>query len=314
MVYQLSPPKLTGTSKWAESVIYYFGSQSQDGCKPTSTQLLFDKTTGSLFGTTELGGGTAGEGTLFQLTPPAESGSLWTETVLYRFTGGSDGGYPSGAITGNPDGGIVYGTTMYGGDGSGNGNGVVWAYYSAAPAEMTTIYYFQGGTDAASPEGGVIGPYSYGPEGDSYYLLGTSPSGGGSANCTNGCGTVYVINLPFLRDQLATDGILHAFQGLDGDSPMAGLAPIGGAYWGTTEGGGGSANCGGFGCGTLFKIQVSGITHLTLSYVHLYNLQGGVADGAFPSTGLAGDSSGNVFGLTTIGGANNLGTLFEYSP
>ena len=58
---------------------------------------------GSLYGTTYWGGGYPcpagnGCGTVFKLTPPARTSPAamegWTETVLYRFTGGSDGAYP----------------------------------------------------------------------------------------------------------------------------------------------------------------------------------------------------------------------------
>jgi hypothetical protein len=107
---------------------------------------------------------------------------------------------------------------------------------------------------------------------------------------------------------------LHAFQGPDGVAPMSGLAMIGSGAWGTTESGGGSANCGGYGCGTLFQIQITGITYHKLTFVSLYNFQGGAADGAFPSTGLAGDSAGNVLGMAEIGGTGNDGVLFEYVP
>jgi uncharacterized repeat protein (TIGR03803 family) len=310
VVYQLTPPGLTGTGAWAESVLYDFGaSASGDGCKPYNTQLLFDKKTGSLYGTTQLGGGTAGGGTLFRLDPPAEAGGLWTETVLYRFSGGVDGGHPSGGITGDTEGGTIYGTTQNGGD----GYGLVWKYNTAS-GEMATVYTFLGGSDGASPLGGVIGPFPTSVYGSEYYLLGTTIAGGGSANCSGGCGTVFAIYMPILSSPPPTDAILHAFQGPDGDGPMSGLAMIGSGAWGTTESGGGSANCGGYGCGTLFEIQVSGVTHVILTYAHVYNFQGGATDGAFPSTGLAGDSAGNVLGMTEIAGTANDGTLFEYIP
>jgi uncharacterized repeat protein (TIGR03803 family) len=311
VVYQLTPPALTGTGAWAESVIYDFqAGGSTDGCKPYNTQLLFDKKTGALYGTTELGGGTTGDGTLFRLNPPAEAGQPWTETVLYRFTGGSTGANPTGGLglAGSLDDGIIYGTTLYGGSAN---DGVLWGYITST-GTMSTVYTFLGGTDGASPRGGVIGPFPANPYGSNYYLLGTTAAGGGSANCSGGCGTVFAVYTP--AGQLANETILHAFQGEDGDGPMSGLAMIGSAAWGTTESGGGSANCGGFGCGTLFKIQVSGVTYRTLSYVPVYNFLGGTADGAFPTTGLAGDSAGNVYGMNEIGGANNDGTLFEYVP
>ena len=48
---------------------------------------------------TTTGGGTNNFGTVFALTPPAPGQTNWTESVLYSFTGGADGGYPSAALT-----------------------------------------------------------------------------------------------------------------------------------------------------------------------------------------------------------------------
>jgi len=311
VVYQLMPPAKSGTGKWEETVLYTFQIDDvADGCKPDNTQLLFDKKTGSLYGTTELGG--VGYGTFFRLDPPPSAGQGWSEDYRYEFSGGLDGGYPTGGLAGNPES-IIYGTTQIGGYGA----GVVWQYYTAGDAngEMATAYYFEGGADGATPQGGVIGPFPYSSESPDYYLLGTTAAGGGSANCSGGCGTVVAIDLPLLVGQIGTDSILHAFQGTDGDEPVSGLAMIGGAAWGTTASGGGSANCGGFGCGTLFEIQLSDVVnHIHLTYVPVYNFQGGDNDGGFPETGLAGDSSGDVFGMTAIGGTSNGGTLFEYVP
>jgi uncharacterized repeat protein (TIGR03803 family) len=280
-VYQLTPPASSSTGAWEETTLYNFGGQyGPDGCEPYNGQLLFDATTGSLYGTTMYGGipSSLGYGTLFRLDPPAQAGDPWTETVLHAFSGASDGANPTGGLGGYPDGGIIYGTAQSGG-GSANA-GVVWGY-NTATGTVTAVYTFLGGSDGASPEGGVTGPFSYGAESNEYFLLGTTV-GGGSTNCVNGCGTVYVITLPILGP--VTKSILHTFLGTDGAYPAPNLAWIGGGHWGTT-GDGGSG-----GGGTLFEIQVSGITHLTLSYVPVYTFLGGTTDGAGPSTGLAGDS------------------------
>lgn len=111
------------------------------------------------------------------------------------------------------------------------------------------------------------------------------------------------------------ESVLYAF---GSSSPSDGCKPYNtqllfdkktGSLYGTTELGGGTAAG-----GTLFKIQVSGTTHYTLTYVPVYNFLGGATDGAFPSTGLAGNSAGNVYGMTEIGGAADVGTLFKYEP
>jgi len=93
-------------------VLYNFSGASGG---PLDT-LAMDNT-GNLYGTTNVDGA-YGYGSVFELSP---SNGGWTYTDLYDFTGGSDGGYPSGSVAlgGN---GNLYGTTTSGG----SGNGVVW--------------------------------------------------------------------------------------------------------------------------------------------------------------------------------------------
>jgi hypothetical protein len=75
---------------------------------------------GVLYGTTGVpndGQVGTGYGTIFSLTPPGSPGGSWTETVLYFFTDGSDGGKPTGIVAG--PGGVLYGATSTGGSGFG---------------------------------------------------------------------------------------------------------------------------------------------------------------------------------------------------
>ncbi len=105
-VFEVSPPN----TAWTEAVLYSFAGGS-DGANPRS-DLIFDKA-GNLYGTTLAGGG-ADFGTVFQLAPPATQGAPWTETVLYSFTGGSDGVNPWAGLIMDSKGNL-YGTTMFGG-------------------------------------------------------------------------------------------------------------------------------------------------------------------------------------------------------
>src|SRR5271165_1650356 len=61
-----------------------------DGASPEAG-LIIDKS-GALYGTTA-GGGAAGNGAVFKLTPPARRGGVWTESVLHSFPSGTDGSY-----------------------------------------------------------------------------------------------------------------------------------------------------------------------------------------------------------------------------
>lgn len=59
--------------------------------------VIFDAA-GNLYGTAQ--GGAAGFGFVFELSPPATEGGVWTETILHNFQGGlTDGAEPSGGVT-----------------------------------------------------------------------------------------------------------------------------------------------------------------------------------------------------------------------
>jgi len=99
------------------TTIYSFAGAPADGVEPSGGVVM--GANGVLYGTTTWGGasasgtGVSGDGTVFQLTPPAATGGTWTETLLYSFSG-SDGAAPRAAllIGGNGD---LYGTASEGG-------------------------------------------------------------------------------------------------------------------------------------------------------------------------------------------------------
>ena len=79
---------LTSTCGWMEDVLYQFTGLND---AYSGTNLVSDQV-GNLYGTSQ-NGGAQGKGAVFELTP---SGGGWTETILYSFTGGSDGANPWG--------------------------------------------------------------------------------------------------------------------------------------------------------------------------------------------------------------------------
>lgn len=125
-VFELSPGD-NGT--WSGRALYLFCSLPgcADGAEPVGP--LVRDASGNLYGTTLYGGATqncdgeqGGCGVIFKLDP---SGN---ETVLYSFTGGSDGAYPGGGLIMDASGNL-YGVTEGGGDTSCNpplGCGVVF--------------------------------------------------------------------------------------------------------------------------------------------------------------------------------------------
>jgi uncharacterized repeat protein (TIGR03803 family) len=109
-VFELSP---NGSGGWTKTILYSFLGYN-DGWWPTAV-LTFDSS-GNLYSTTLYGGGDGcgnnGCGTVFELSPNGSGG--WTESILYGFQGGSDGGSPSyGLIL--DQAGHLYGTAPEGG-------------------------------------------------------------------------------------------------------------------------------------------------------------------------------------------------------
>lgn len=120
-VFQLMPPDVPGGA-WTETVIYNFTGVNGDGVYPTAGVVVGKG--GVLYGTTTRGGpsepscapyyGATGCGTVFQLTPPANQGEPWTETILHTFTGQNGDGSNPGPLTLSSTG-VLYGPTFGGG-------------------------------------------------------------------------------------------------------------------------------------------------------------------------------------------------------
>jgi uncharacterized repeat protein (TIGR03803 family) len=72
-----------------------------------------------------------------------------TETVLYRFTGGANGAYPSGVI--RDSAANLYGTT-----GGGGASGYDAVFMLDTTGTETVLYSFTGGADGSTPLAGVI--------------------------------------------------------------------------------------------------------------------------------------------------------------
>jgi uncharacterized repeat protein (TIGR03803 family) len=143
--FELSPPAKKG-AHWKESTL------SSDIGFGIYAGLILDKA-GNLYGA-NLNGGLDGAGFVFELSPVQEG--TWTTTTLYTFTGGSDGRYPYDSLIFDGKGNL-YGTTYS--FGPGDGGGVV---FKLTPPQKgggwteTVLYSFKGGTDGASPSGGLF--------------------------------------------------------------------------------------------------------------------------------------------------------------
>ena len=109
-VFMLAPPAATGAS-WTETILHSFSGGS-DGRSPEWGVVL--DSLGNIYGTTVAGGRTGcrvGCGTVFEL---ATTQNGWVKTILYDFTGGIDGGVPTGNLVTDPTGDL-YGVVGAGG-------------------------------------------------------------------------------------------------------------------------------------------------------------------------------------------------------
>ena len=261
-----------------ELEVHKFGFGT-DGAQPIGG-VVFDAA-GNFYGTTSLGGA-YGNGTVFE---EKRSGSRWTESVIYSFTGGDDGTSPPAGVTVDAQGNL-YGTTSFGGA---NGIGVV---YELSPSgsgwTQTVLYTFRGQRDGDYPVGGVVLDQAGN-------LYGTTFDGG-----VNGGGVVYKLSPSGTGWKFKT---LHSFTGAYG-GPYNKLTLANGNIYGATEAGG--AN----GLGSVFKLAPA--KH-GWTFTNLYDFVGG-SEGAQPYGSVAVDSNGNVFGTANTGGSRNQGVVFEITP
>ncbi|MGA2373075.1 MAG: choice-of-anchor tandem repeat GloVer-containing protein [Candidatus Korobacteraceae bacterium] len=140
-VFELTP----SGSGWAFNSLFQF-SCDDDGCA-TSAGLLFDQA-GNLYGATTHGGSGDG-GTVFQLSP---SGGSWNFNLLFSLTGSGGFDGPESALIMDTAGNL-YGTTIA--DGS-HGNGNVFKLTpSNGGYTYTSLHDFSGGSDGATPSGGL---------------------------------------------------------------------------------------------------------------------------------------------------------------
>jgi uncharacterized repeat protein (TIGR03803 family) len=302
-------------------VLYNFGGSS-DGGNPYAS--LIADSSGNLYGTASAGGSN-NAGVVFTVNPSG------TETVLYSFTGGTDGAYPFSALV-RDIAGNLYGTTSAGGT---DNDGVV--FMLDPNGEEVVLHNFTGGTDGTNSLGGLL-------RDKSGNLFGTTSQGGSSNE-----GIVFEISAS------GAYSILHTFTGATNDGAYPTytslLMDAGGTLYGVTEEGGtinagvvyklsktgkfnvlysftgGSrdgcyvlgtpfmdkegaiygtgSQCGASEVGTVWKLTKSGEETV------LHNFAGGTADGEYPFAGVIVDAEGNVYGNTKYGGASGVGTVYR---
>jgi uncharacterized repeat protein (TIGR03803 family) len=127
-VFSLRPPP-QGTGAWVETVLYGFDGDQQ-GANPEAS-LVFDAH-GDLYGSAYRGSGGSQYGDVFRLKPPSGRGRRWSLSVLYGFHTTSGPGQPMSNII-LDDTGNLYGTSQYGGTGTGCGSGACGTVFEVSP-------------------------------------------------------------------------------------------------------------------------------------------------------------------------------------
>lgn len=303
-----------------------------NGQSPNSGLFLDDS--GNLFGTTDRGGsGTGDDGTIFKFD--ASTASLTTvvsfeEAVTGRrptsLTAGPDGLLYGATFAGAPAGfgtlfsfnpsnnafeqvtemnddtqgpetaltvdaaGNIFGVTKEGGTSGNNDNGAAFKF-DRTSGQLSTLRLFNINTP--------VGRY---PNSKLFIDANGDLIGRGDTSIFKiaGSGFIQSADLPVLGD--SSISAIATFDGANGNGANGGLVrDAAGNRYGTTSGGGTSQQ------GNLFKIDAT-----TGAITSLFSFSG--TDGNSPSENLVIDSAGNIYGVTILGGANDLGTVFRFNP
>lgn len=335
------------TPSGGHTVLYSF-TGGLDGGEPYKGVIIDAQ--GNLYGTAVVGGlsvGPCADGGCGVVYKVSKSGSGWTQSVIYSFTGGDDGFGPGGALVFDSHGNL-YGMTPTGGA---DGLGTVFQLQPTASGPWTfrLIHTFAGGNDGAT---GSAGRLFVGPNDK---LFGVSTAGGANGAGTafeltptasgewksttlyafkgatqpgfpygglafDGKGSFYgttyydganslgsVFRLSF-RNGTWQEGVIHNFAGgQDGSGPIATLTFDANGNLYGTTSEGGAA-CS---CGTIFKLTPASNGNWVYSVVYRFQ---GAPDGAFPYNSLVLDSSGTLYGTTTQGGSSNEGAIYQFTP
>jgi len=279
-----------------ESLIYTFSETTnfwpQGG--------LIEDSSGNLYGTAR-GGGSAGVGAVFELSPPTTSGGAWTMTTLYSFAPYGSGGYVPISDLVRDQAGNFYGTYYDGGDPVCNCGGV----YKLFPPKVSggtwteqSIYAFKSGsTDGQGPAFASLALTSKG------VLYGVTVRGG-----AYNAGVLWALTPK--NPTTYTEKVLWSFGNLgDGATPNGGvILDSAGSLYGVTSTGGT------FDQGVVYKYVPANGTHGAVESL-LYSFGGSTVTGSNPSGSLLFDSGKDIYGVTNAGGdANGDGVVYMLAP
>ncbi|MBC7694663.1 MAG: T9SS type A sorting domain-containing protein [Burkholderiales bacterium] len=237
---------------------------------------LMQASDGNLYGTTTYGG-VNDHGTLFQY-------NIATGTYTKKFDfNGLNGSRPYDCKLLQATNGKLYGMTH---EGSIQNAGVIFQY-DISTNSYTKLYEFDLPTGGL-PQGSLIEA----SDGNLYGMTEIGGIGGASGGILfqfNPTTNVYSVKFNFLygSGMYPKGGLVEA-----SDRKLYGMTYNGGLH----------------NCGTI--IQFDPLTNILIKKFDF----SGVASGKWPNSSLMQASDGNLYGLTTNGGANDLGVMFQFDP
>ncbi len=236
---------------------------------------LIQASDGNFYGMTTAHGA-FNAGAVIMITPAG------AESVLHSFggTGTGDGNTPYGNLIQASDGNF-YGMTVFGGT-----NNLGTVFKITPSGSETVLWSFGTAGDGATPHGSLI----QGSDGNFYGMT--------SAGGTNNVGVVFKIT------PTGGESLLHSFAGGgDGINGYGSLIQASdGNFYGMTKVGGAH------GAGAVIKITPTGTESV------LYSFGAVSGDGFAPYGRLLQATDGNFYGMTYMGGANNVGIAFKITP
>ena len=215
---------VNSSGNYTEKILYSFVGSPSDGEYPIA--LLMDST-GNLYGAAD-GGGTAGDGAVFELI---NSGGSYSEKILYSFTGPpNDGRNPTGLLMDSA--GNLYGTTQLGGTSTNcpeNCGSVFELVNNSGNYAEKLLHSFTGNADGSYPNASLIIDATG-------KLYGTTS---GDPSISLGNGTLFELTN---SSGAYAEYALHVFAGPPGDGTTPGTPVIdsAGSLYGTTSLGGAS--------------------------------------------------------------------------
>ncbi|HUB26577.1 MAG TPA: choice-of-anchor tandem repeat GloVer-containing protein [Tepidisphaeraceae bacterium] len=289
---------------------------SVDGSNPNSGVIA--NSSGALFGVVEAASG-ASDGAIFELA----AGSS-TPTILATFNG-SNGEDPNYGLVMDSKGDL-FGTTETGGSddygtvfelpaGSSTIQDIVSFTYSNGYGPDTNLVMdsagdiFGGTTSGGLTYAGTIFEYSasgvFSTVADFSTSSLSSPFG---TLAIDSAGDIFGATLSGGADSdggvfelpagTSTINTLASFT--TGTDPIGGVTDVGGNLFGTSDEGGSASE------GMLYEVPAGSGTVATL-----YSFGSATGSGEYPIGGLVADASGDLYGTTATGGANDEGTVFE---